>query len=51
MEVFLRQLPPNLSEDGLRLQLKPFMARLSIVDYLCEKPKKRTLVTSPSYMP
>lgn len=41
MEVFMRNLPSDLTEDGLRTQLEPFMTRLGIVDYLCEKPRRK----------
>lgn len=42
MEVFMRNLPSDLTENGLNLQLGPFMERLLIADYLCEKPKKKS---------
>jgi RNA dependent RNA polymerase len=41
MEVFMRNLPRDLTEDGLQTQLEPFMTRLGIVDYLCEKPRRK----------
>src|SRR6266480_2561431 len=41
MEVFMRKLPSDLTEDGLQTQLEPFMKRLGIVDYLCEKPRRK----------
>lgn len=37
----MHNLPSDLTEDGLGIQLEPFMKRLAIVDYLCEKPKKK----------
>lgn len=43
MEVFMRNLPIDLTEDGLYTQLEPFMKRLHIVDFLCEKPKKKSI--------
>ena len=43
MEVFMHNLPSDLTDDGLRTQLEPFMKRLGIVDYLCEKPRKRRI--------
>ncbi|KAJ9137901.1 RNA-dependent RNA polymerase [Pleurostoma richardsiae] len=41
MEVFLRNLPTDLSEEGLRIHLEPLLKPLGIKDYLCEKAKKR----------
>jgi hypothetical protein len=41
MEVFMRNLPIDLNEDGLKTQLEPFMKQLHIVDFICEKPKKK----------
>jgi RNA dependent RNA polymerase len=41
MEVFMHNLPSDLTEAGLNIQLEPFMKQLAIVDYLGEKPKKR----------
>ncbi|KAF4169051.1 hypothetical protein CNMCM6936_009648 [Aspergillus lentulus] len=41
MEVFLHNLPSHLTDEGLRKQLEPFVRRLGIVDYLCEKPKRK----------
>ena len=37
----MRNLPVDLTDDGLKTQLEPFMKRLTIVDYLCEKPKRK----------
>lgn len=42
MELFLRGVPKDLSDDTLRHELSPFMTKLSIADWACEKPKKRT---------
>jgi hypothetical protein len=41
MEVFLRNVPADLTEGGLRDQLEPVMGRLHIIDFLCEKPKRK----------
>ncbi|KAJ5693424.1 hypothetical protein N7462_002847 [Penicillium macrosclerotiorum] len=41
VEVFLRNIPIDLNEDGLKVQLEPFMKRLQIVDFICEKPRKK----------
>lgn len=43
MEVFMRNLPIDLDEDGLKTQLEPFMKRLHIVNFICEKPKKKSI--------
>ena len=43
MEVFMRNLPIDLNEDGLKTQLEPFMNRLNIVDFICEKPKRKSI--------
>lgn len=37
----MHNLPRDLTDDGLRIQLEPFMKQLAIVDYLCEKPKRK----------
>ncbi|KAL4877131.1 RNA dependent RNA polymerase-domain-containing protein [Aspergillus karnatakaensis] len=41
MEVFLRNLPPDLTSDALKKQLATFMKPLGVKDWDCEKPKKR----------
>jgi hypothetical protein len=41
MEVFLHNLPSHLTDEGLKKQLEPFVRRLGIVDYQCEKPKRK----------
>ncbi|KKK14548.1 hypothetical protein AOCH_004250 [Aspergillus ochraceoroseus] len=41
LEVFIHNLPIDLSEDGLKEQLAPFMRRLAIFDYTCDKPRKK----------
>lgn len=41
MEVFVHNLPGNLSKDSLKNQLEPFMRSLAITDYDCEKPRKK----------
>lgn len=41
MEVFLHNLPPDLSKDGLKDQLAPFIRTLAILDWNCEKPRKK----------
>ncbi|KAL2823196.1 RNA dependent RNA polymerase-domain-containing protein [Aspergillus cavernicola] len=41
MEVFTHNLPIDLSEDGFKDQLKPFMAALAVSDYTCDKPRKK----------
>lgn len=42
MEIFMGNLPANLTEDGLKIHLEPVMKQLHIVDFLCEKPKKKS---------
>lgn len=37
----MHNLPRDLTEPGLKSQLEPFMLRLSIINYLCDKPKKK----------
>lgn len=41
MEVFLHNLPCHLTDEALRKQLEPFVRRLGIADYLCDKPKRK----------
>lgn len=41
MEVFLHIHPPDLSKDGLKYQLAPFVRALVILDWSCEKPRKK----------
>lgn len=41
MEVFMRYLPSQLTEDGLRDQLEPILNQLGIIDYLREESKKK----------
>ncbi|KAL3429117.1 RNA dependent RNA polymerase-domain-containing protein [Aspergillus tetrazonus] len=41
MEVFVHNLPGNLTKDSLKNQLEPFMRSLAITDYDCEKPRKK----------
>lgn len=41
MEVFLRNVPRDLFDDGLRKELKPFMEALGIRYWDCDKPRKR----------
>lgn len=41
MEVFLQNIPIDLNEVSLRDQLKPFMKKLNIRDYSCEKPRRK----------
>lgn len=43
MEVFLHNLPIHLSEDKLKDLLDPFLERLHVADYLCEKPKRKQI--------
>ncbi|KAL6232980.1 hypothetical protein BDW75DRAFT_246854 [Aspergillus navahoensis] len=41
MEVFVHNLPGDLSKDAFKHQLEPFMRSLAITDYDCEKPRKK----------
>ncbi|KAL2828374.1 RNA dependent RNA polymerase-domain-containing protein [Aspergillus pseudoustus] len=43
MEVFLHNLPVDLTEHGLKQQLAPFMRALAIDDYSCDKPKRKRI--------
>ncbi|TVY73467.1 putative RNA-dependent RNA polymerase [Lachnellula suecica] len=45
MEVFMRNVPEQMTENGLRSQLKPHMAALSVNTYHCQKwPQKNFAV-------
>jgi hypothetical protein len=39
MEVFLRKLPPHLTDQSLRTQLETFTQSLGITDWSCQKPR------------
>ncbi|KAF9741380.1 hypothetical protein PMIN06_006448 [Paraphaeosphaeria minitans] len=41
MEVFMRNLSPDLTDYGLRSHLTPFMKTLHINDWYCQKPRKQ----------
>ncbi|KAL4981526.1 RNA dependent RNA polymerase-domain-containing protein [Aspergillus falconensis] len=41
MEVFVHNLPGDLSKNAFKHQLEPFMRSLAITDYDCEKPRKK----------
>jgi RNA recognition motif-containing protein len=41
MEVYLQNLPPDLTDQGLKEQLSRFTKALSIQDWSCQKPRKR----------
>ncbi|KAL5000778.1 RNA dependent RNA polymerase-domain-containing protein [Aspergillus recurvatus] len=41
MEVFVHNLPDNLSKDLFKRQIEPFMRSLAIANYDCEKPRKK----------
>ncbi|KAF5024311.1 hypothetical protein F66182_3588 [Fusarium sp. NRRL 66182] len=41
MEVFCRNVPQDLSEEGLKQELVPLMKELKISDFVCEKPNRR----------
>lgn len=43
MDVFMRNLPPDLTDRSLERLMQPFMEKLSIQDYLCEKQRKKTI--------
>jgi RNA recognition motif-containing protein len=45
MEVFIRNLPPRASEKILKREFKPYLERLSISDYLCQKKGKFATLT------
>ncbi|KAF1971230.1 RdRP-domain-containing protein [Bimuria novae-zelandiae CBS 107.79] len=42
MEVFMTNLPMDLTDRGLNIQLKPLAQALGIKDWSCQKAKKRT---------
>lgn len=42
MEVFLKNVPPYLTIEALTTELEPFMAFLSITDWACDKPNRKT---------
>lgn len=42
MEVFLQNVPQDLSDQSLRKELEPFMRALSIIDWQCDKPRRKT---------
>ncbi|PLB44105.1 RNA-directed RNA polymerase QDE-1 [Aspergillus steynii IBT 23096] len=41
MEVFVRNIPCQLSRDGFKRELDPLMERLQIVDFMCDKPRSK----------
>ncbi|KAF2449704.1 RdRP-domain-containing protein [Karstenula rhodostoma CBS 690.94] len=41
MEVFMRGMPPDLTDHGLRNHLAPLMKILHINDWSCQKPRKK----------
>ncbi|OAG12010.1 RdRP-domain-containing protein [Paraphaeosphaeria sporulosa] len=45
MEVFLRNMPPDLTDHGFRNHLAPFMKTLHINDWHCLKPRKKSFGT------
>ncbi|KAF2115325.1 RNA dependent RNA polymerase-domain-containing protein [Lophiotrema nucula] len=42
MEVFMGNLPRHLTDQGLKTQLVPFTKALNILDWSCQKPRKKT---------
>lgn len=43
MEVYLRNVPLGLADDGLKKELTPFMNALGIIDWTCDKPRRKPL--------
>ncbi|PWY94616.1 rna-dependent rna polymerase [Aspergillus sclerotioniger CBS 115572] len=41
MEVFMHNVPRQLTDEGLKRQLEPLLKQLGIVDFFCDKPKKK----------
>jgi hypothetical protein len=41
MEVYLQNLPPDLTDQALKEQLSRFTKALSIQEWSCQKPRKR----------
>ncbi|KAK1145215.1 hypothetical protein N8T08_004367 [Aspergillus melleus] len=39
MEIFVRNIPMQLSRDGFKRELDPLMERLQVVDFMCDKPR------------
>lgn len=42
MEVYLQNLPSDLTDQGLKDQISRFTKALSIQDWSCQKPRKKT---------
>ncbi|KPM36328.1 hypothetical protein AK830_g10255 [Neonectria ditissima] len=42
MEVFMTNVPQDLSDDALAQELRPYMNALGIVDWTCDKPRRKT---------
>ncbi|KAK7429551.1 hypothetical protein QQZ08_003930 [Neonectria magnoliae] len=42
MEVFLNNVPQDLSDDALAQELRPFMNTLGILDWMCDKSRRKT---------
>ncbi|PYI11718.1 rna-dependent rna polymerase [Aspergillus sclerotiicarbonarius CBS 121057] len=43
MEVFMHNVPGQLTDEGLRRQLEPLLKQLGIIDFFCDKPKKKNI--------
>ncbi|RAL03916.1 RNA dependent RNA polymerase [Aspergillus ibericus CBS 121593] len=43
MEVFMHNVPSQLTDEGLKKQLEPFLKPLGIIDFYCDKPKKKNI--------
>ncbi|EHA18336.1 hypothetical protein ASPNIDRAFT_176277 [Aspergillus niger ATCC 1015] len=43
MEVFMHNVPAQLSDQGLKKELEPILRRLGILNFLCDKPKRKSI--------
>ena len=43
MDVFLRNLPPDLTDNSLQKSLHPFLQKLSIREYICDKNRGKSI--------
>ncbi|PWY81018.1 rna-dependent rna polymerase [Aspergillus eucalypticola CBS 122712] len=51
MEVFMHNVPAQLSDQGLMKEMEPIMKRLGILDFLCDKPKRKSIGFLVFYRP
>ncbi|GKZ35522.1 hypothetical protein AbraIFM66950_006184 [Aspergillus brasiliensis] len=41
MEIFMHNVPAQLSDEGLKKEIEPVLKRLGILNFLCDKPKRK----------